>query len=419
MEHSKEVLHAKGWELLCALDDHDLPERVRLVVGWIVRLSYLEGFPKVRIPRQEDLSVLTGIDKTKIGAVLYEAKEEYMILQTYPEENLYEILPDAANWHAKPRCRFGVAGAAALASRIAADYRRHCSEQRDLGEIEQSFQPEPTLRHIIGENSREAAFGPVEDRADSAEDSYQHPPGPGEIGGCSNQRPPGIIGQSVDVSAGGALASAVRQHIYGPARRSELPKRQLSSSADQYESGKGVAYKATPPRPEGQQPGDKVALKATFAAVQHVDPGEKLPNRQLPRRRASDDQSSGHSGHLVIPSQQLSSADDQKADDGRRNERGGAGSAEGQMVRMDDEVFGDIRRVLGDQMGSFTANWRRAISLSRSAAVHALEAVKLNRPERNPGGYMAVSFLNECRRLGVRVPPELFGRGKQRKGVAA
>ena len=88
------------------------------------------------------------------------------------------------------------------------------------------------------------------------------------------------------------------------------------------------------------------------------------------------------------------------------------------MVPVHDEVFGDIRRKLGEEgMLSFSTFWRAAIFASRLAAIHALDQVKYGE-RRTPGGYMRRCFYAECFKLGITlrhpelvrgIPPEFRG----------
>ena len=393
---TKEEMLAKAFELLCAFDDIDLGERARLIGGQLVRLSYGAGFVSVIVNRQKDLGTLAGIADTHVARALEELRTAN-ILQIHPEEDRYEILPDVADWKPRSRCRLGAAHARTLAADIVQEHRRRTSAQRELGELDQSFQPEPTLRQIIGENAREAAWGdPAELPLSSC------PPGPGAADGLTHADPPGIKGQSTGTVAPKlSLREKVRRSLAGAvwqepvAQTPEVTSRVTSPTQSRVETGPKVTPKVTLPTPTGANEGRKVTPEVT--------------SRAGARARPSDDHlPSDHQSFCNQRQQRSSESDDH---DGPADDRGGGGGMR-QMTAMDDELLDDLRRFLGPEgMGSFTLDWREAIHTARPCVAEALASTKANARNinRHAGGYLKRCFLNECTRRGTKLRPGLFG----------
>lgn len=88
------------------------------------------------------------------------------------------------------------------------------------------------------------------------------------------------------------------------------------------------------------------------------------------------------------------------------------------MVAMQDELLGDVRRALGEWMGSFTWYWRMAIWGARACVYEALAAFKCNHPDIHPGGYLRECFLDEAYKRNIELPPKLIGRGSGGRGEA-
>ena len=369
-----EDLRAKAFELLCALDDIELSVPARLIAGRLVRLSYGRGRVSVLVPFQQRLGELCGVGKTHIRDALKELIDRARILQIYPDGERYEILPDAAAWRPRPRCQFGPAHAAAIESEIDA---RNEGEQRDLGELEMTFQPDP-IATAMGEVARDSAFSNT---------VISCPPEPGDAGGPPVQSPPGFIGQPG--GPGVRLTEMLRQALAAGAAEKKVTDLVTSS-------------------PSSTRAGNqKVTRKVTFQKPPHPVAAEKLPNRELlpvPRARASDHLT--HLDHLDHPSSQLSSSssgssggedDDQAADEA--DDSVAAGKV--RKVPRTDVLLDDIRRALGPTLfAGWEDWWREAIAHCRPAAARALEALKRHEGPRKPGHYIGGSFRQECRRAG-------------------
>ena len=420
---------AMAYTLVCALNDAALPEPTRLLGAKVMELTYGDGYTSLRVDRQEDLGVLAGIGKTHVREHL-DGLIEAGILLHYPEEKVFEPLPNPGDWKVAWLCRLGGEGRRALASDLAARNRRYRKE-RDFGELEMTFQRDP-INTAAAEAARESAFAEQgsEPQALATPSAVSRPSGPGAAGGRSTP-PPGITGETTPAGPKPRLREMVRQARLAlrvqedapkvtpevtfstPAQQhhgSEVPRDGTSTSA----TGAKVTSQVTLPGPEPQRSGPKVTPQGTFG-------GKSYAPRNFsggPRARASDD----HLDHLPSQSKQLSSASssDDQGDEGRGDERGAAGWR--QMVGLGDELLGDLQRTMGVHMGSHTDDWRRAIFLARMCVYLALESTKNNwgSIKRHPGGYLLQCFLDQCDRRGYELPPDLFrgmrARRKERGG---
>ena len=451
-------------ELQRAVDAHDLMERPARVLRCLVELSYGQGQTSVRVESRRKLAALVGFGESKIGEALDELVAGQM-LQIYPDAKVYEVLPNWQKWRARPRCRFGLDGAAELTAQILADDARRRGEQIEFAEQERSFAPDTTLQEAAGQLAREEAGLPPEEvftgwteqalpalggavlppalpllstGADARES--QSEPDPSAINGAATaagprlrlseavRQSPGFTGQpklpgegSSDLRSGeGTAPKLPGKGSFSSADDPKLPGKgsfgeSQTPAANQKLPGKGSFGEAVTPPESKKLPG-----KGSFGGPISPPTPKNFPFREVSSRaRASDHQSSSVSS-VSSPKQRLSS-DDHPDDEERGDERGRDGGTADErllMVPVHDEVFGDIRRKLGEEgMLSFSTFWRAAIFASRAAASHALDQVKYGE-RRTPGGYMRRCFYTECCKRGVPlrhpelvrgIPPELRG----------
>ncbi len=442
-------------ELLRAVDAHDLMERPARVMRKLVELSYGQGQISVRIESRRKLAVLVGFGESKMGEALDELVAAQM-LQIYPDSKLYEPLPNQEKWRARPRCRFGLDGAAELQAEIVADDQRRRGEQIEFAEQEKSFVPDTTIKQAMGEVAREeAGFEPVDSDSGAAPFTPgNHPahsvPSPRADAHESHAGPhPSAIIGAATAAGPTRLSEMVRQalgragHPKLPGKGSSVPESGKSPApklpgkgssqpdANQKLPGKGSSGTGATPAIRQELPGKgsfpngdspKLPGKGSFQP-QNPPPGaQNFPEREVSSRtRASDHHQSSSVSSVSSPNQQLSS-DDHPDDEPEADERGGDGGGEGlMMVPVHDEVFGDIRRKLGEEgMLSFSTFWRAAIFASRSAAIHALDQVKYA-DRRIPGGYMRRCFYTECAQRGIQLRhPELVrGIPRELRGLRA
>ena len=381
-----ESLQAQALALLLALDDHDLPDRERAVAKRLVRLTYLSGIEAIYLARQQQLGVFDDVGKTHLGDVLAELVRRRIVL-VHADRPLYRVLPDVQNWQCRSRCRDGHEYARALAADLLRAHHERVG-QGDFAALEESFTPPPSLDDGLAEVSREQGVRPPA----ASSTRYLRSPGTGAAGGRVQENPPGVI---QDAGAVGSFTD--------PAWVREQTRRSLESVGVVVDAVDIVPVDTDPARTAG------VTKKGTFGCI-NVRTGweTELPKRELPRARPSDDHLL--QDHLPNPVQRTSSSDqsDDQGDDRRGDERRGAGKW--QMVPMTDGLLDDLRRELGEKMGSFTVPWRRAIFLARECVYEALAALKVNRQTvcKHPGGYLRTCFLNECRQRRIVLPEDLF-----------
>ena len=364
--------------LIYAVDDRDFMERPARLAKALIRVTWGEGLTGIVIDRQQDLSVLAHIGKNHLKDALFELTDAGVLL-IHPDSGLYEVLPNVEAWKVRPRCQRGIAYAQERhVELVQADWRSR-RQQGDLAQVEESFQPEPTLQQIIGQNARDEAdpVRPSVEQSSVTQDMASSRPGADESE--QDTHPPGFIGTEKPV---------------GPRRLSEAVRQVMAGG------GKVPGEGTFPSEPPPKVPSQGTSLPREF------------PERELPTRagvRSSGYLTSSGKRELQLPSGDH--PDHLKAADER------CGAEESQMmVGCSDELLGDIRRKLGGLPPHYELFWRQAIAASRLAAAHALEAIKYaNRDSSNPGGYMRTAFYNACESLNVRLPDFLEHRRPQKR----
>ena len=401
---------AMAYTLVCALNNADLPEPTRLLGAKLTELTFGDGYTSLRVDRLADLADLIGVHDTHLQRYLDGLIEAKIIQYSTKERKVFEVLPHVHEWKVRWRCPLGLAGLRELAAKVAACNRQYRRE-RDFGELEMTFQRDP-INAAAAEASRESAFAEQGKESQPVAAEVSRPSRPGAAGGRSTT-PPGITGEQTPAGPKPRLREMVRQASAALRSATEVTRQVTLPGHPPQEPGSEVTRDVTS-NTGCKFPGSQSAVREERKVTRHVT--SDIPGGFSPAR-ASDDHLNhlSHPDHLPSQSKQLSSPSDDQGDEGRGDERE---VAEGrQMVRLDDDLLGDLQRTMGQYMGSHTDDWRWAIHLARPCVYLALESTKNNQPriKTNPGGYLLQCFLDQCERRGYELPPNLFRARRARR----
>lgn len=419
---------ANALPLLLAFDDHNFPDRERALGKLLVRLTYLQGLDSLVLGSRTALAELAGIGKNHFAEILRALVTKNVIL-VHEGSDVVRVRTDVHNWDAPALCPGGHEHARRQASKLV---RMHYDavHQVDMAEIDASFARWLTLNDGLALHSQEEGaqlHWPFDLR----------PPGPGAAGGVVPHNPPGPVIQ--DAAAAGPkewsqewVRDQVRRSLEstGPLHQPTSDLVPETGTASDALSGAdavpkrgtgtvrgGVVHNGSPaPVPKTGTGSGRANVLTGWETPEEVEtipktgtPRRSPQNGDSPRARASESSDHLSSGQDHLPNRVQRTSSDDQGDDRRGDERSGA-TEKWQMVPVDDELFGDLRRELGENLGSFSDDWRRAIFLSWKCVYEALAALKLNRRSirKHPGGFLRTCFLNECAKRGVELPPDLF-----------